>query len=206
MPLRTVAARRESGNSTKRWFALFVGVVMIASVAAFVLSLSPNTQTGSFRYSGLTFRQDASGFYTSEINGQPLSFRYQPEDLMDISLPDGNLQKLTGTTAITITYPWNSSLAQGMALFQLDASNVLDARYGIFTQPGFTTANQLNAPVVTCANATVFVPVLMLQNANNTAIGTDSSNPNCVVVNASSELGFSRASERLLYALIAGRK
>jgi len=206
MALRTLAARRESGNSSKRWFALFVGIVMIASVAAFVLSLSPNTQSSSFRHGGLTFRQDTSGLFTSEINGQPISFRYRPDDLTDIGLPEEIVQDITSTNAISITYPWNSSLAQGMALFQLDASNVLAARYNVFTQPGFTTANQLNTPVVTCANATSFVPVLLLLDANNTAIEADPSNPSCIVLTASTELGFSRVSERLLYELLAGRK
>lgn len=206
MPLRTVAAKKERGNSSKRWFALFVGIIMVASVAAFVLSLNPNTQGSSFRYSGLTFKQDPSGFFTTEINGQPISFLYRPEDLTDIDLPKEVVQKLTGTTVLAITYYWNSSLAQSMALLQLDASNILDANYGVFTQSGFTTANPLNVPLVTCANATSFVPVLLLQDANNTAIGADSSNPNCVVVNASSDLGFARVSERLLYALLEGEK
>ena len=206
MALRTLAGRKESGNSSKKWFALFVGIVMIASVAAFVLSLSPNTQSSSFRYGGLTFRQDTSGFFSSEINDQPISFRYMPEDLTDIGLPEGIVQAITSTSAISITYPWNSSLAQGMALFQLDASNVLTLRYDVFTQPGFTTANQLNTPVITCANATSFVPVLLLQDANSTGIGADSSNPSCIILEASTELGFSRVSERFLYALLAGRK
>ena len=204
MPLRTVTVRKEQGDSSKRWFAFFIGFVMLASVAAYVLSLNPNSQGGSFRYGGLIFKQDPQGFFAAEINGQPLNFFYKPGDLSDIDLPNSVVQKLAGTTALQITYYWNSSLAQNIALFQLDASNILDAKYGVFTQPGFTTPNPLNMPVITCASATSFMPVLLLQEANNTAIGADSSNPDCIVVNASSDFGFARASERLLYAMLAG--
>ena len=204
MPLRTVIARKESGNSTARWFALFVGIVMLASVAAYVFSINPNSQAGNFRFGGLTFRQSAQGFYASEINGQPLILAYRPEDISDVDLPGSIVQKLTGTTSLQTTYYWNSTFAQSMALFELDASNILDAKYGVFIQPGFTTSNAIKRPVVTCANATSFVPVLLLQEANNTAIGFDSSNSNCIVVNASSDADFVRVSERILYAILAG--
>ena len=204
MPLRTAVARKKQGDSGKRWFAFFIGFVMLASVAAYVLSLNPNSQAGSFRYGGLIFKQDPQGFFAAEINSQPLNFFYRPDDLSDVDLPNSVVQKLAGTTALQITYYWNSSLAQNIALFQLDASNILDAKYGVFTQPGFTTPNPLNMSVITCASATSFMPVLLLQEANNTAIGADSSNPDCIVVNASSDVGFARVSERLLYAMLAG--
>ena len=202
MPLRAVVTRKES--SSGRWFALFVGIVMLASVAAYVFSINPNSQAGNFRYGGLTFRQDAQGFYASEINGQPLNLNYRPEDVSDVPLPDGTVQMLAGTTSLQMTYYWNSSLAQQMALFELDASNILDSKYGVFIQPGFTTPNTFKRPVITCANATSFVPVFLMQEANNTAIGLDSSNPNCIVLNASSDVGFARVSERILYAILAG--
>lgn len=202
MPLRTVI-RKEHSSSGGRWAALFVGLVMLASVAAYVFSINPNSQAGNFRYGGLTFKQDAQGFYSSEIKGQPLNFNYKPEDVADVALPEGTLQKLTGTTSLQMTYYWNSSLAQRMALFELDASNILDAKYGVFIQSGFTTPNPLKQPVITCTNATSFVPVLLMQEANNTAIGLDPSNSNCIIINASSDSGFARAGERILYAMLS---
>ena len=84
MPLRTVAARKKPGDSSKRWFAFFIGFVMLASVAAYVLSLNPNSQAGSFRYGGLIFKQDPQGFFAAEINSQPLNFFYRPDDLSDV--------------------------------------------------------------------------------------------------------------------------
>ena len=117
MPLRAVISRKESRNG--RWFAVFVGIVMLASVAAYVFSINPSSQAGNFRYAGLTFRQDAQGFYASEFKGQPLNFNYKPESVSDITLPEGTVQKLTGTTSLQMTYYWNSSLAQRMALSSL---------------------------------------------------------------------------------------
>lgn len=203
MALRAMI-RKEKGNSGARLFAIFVGVVMLASVAAYVFSINPNSQAGTFRYAGMKFTQNAQGVYITEINGQQTQFLFRPEDLADVDLPEGIVQKLTGTASLQTTYYWNSSLAQNIALFQLDASNVLESTHNVFMQSGFTTPNPLGGEVINCDNATNFIPVLLMQYANNTAIGTDPSNSNCIVMNASYDVGFVRISERLIYAMLAG--
>ncbi|MBI2144672.1 hypothetical protein HYU17_06040 [Candidatus Woesearchaeota archaeon] len=196
--------RHAGGDSGKKWFAIVVGVIMLMSVIGFVFSFNPSAQGASFKYGGLTFRQTQQGTYLSEMSGKPVEFFYQPEDVSDIEVPDAAVERLTGSRAAYITYAWNSTLAEGMALLQFDAATILDFRQGVFVQPAFTAPNPFNASVVGCSKATSFTPVLLIQEANNTAIALDSGNQNCVVLNASSDSGFLRAADRLKYALISG--
>ncbi|MBI2143508.1 hypothetical protein HYU20_04180 [Candidatus Woesearchaeota archaeon] len=207
MALRTIHAigREKDKDSGKKWFAIFVGAIMLMSVAGFVFSFNPSAQGSNFRYGDLTFKQAQQGFFTTEANGKQIDFFYRPEDVSDINVPGFVVERLTGSRAIYITYYWNSTLAEGMALLQFDAVNLLDSLHGVFAQAASTTANPFNLPLVTCGNATGFIPVLLFQEANNTAISADSENPDCIVLNASSESGFARAADRLKYALISGK-
>ncbi|MEK6837830.1 MAG: hypothetical protein AABX69_04205 [Nanoarchaeota archaeon] len=201
---RTLGRAKDKDNG-KKWFAVFVGAIMLMSVAGFVFSFNPSAQGANFRYGDLTFEQTQQGFFTTEVNGRQIDFFYRPEDVSDIDVPDFVVEKLMGNRVIYIAYYSNSTLASNMALLQFDAANILDARYGVFVQPASTTANPFGLPIAACNNATSFIPVLLLQEGNNTAIAFDSGNLDCVVLNASSDIGFLRAADRLKYALISGK-
>lgn len=207
MALRAIRAigREKGKDSGKKWFAIFVGVIMLMSVAGFVFSFNPSAQGANFRYSDLTFKQTQQGFFTTEVNGKRIDFFYRPEDVSDIDMPGFVVEKLTGSRVIYITYYWNSTLAESMALLQFDTANLLDSLHTVFAQATSETENPFNLPVISCANATSFIPVLLFQEANNTGISADSENPDCIVLNASSESGFGRAADRLKYALISGK-
>ncbi len=202
--MRTIG-REKDKDSGKKWFAIFVGTIMLMSVAGFVFSFNPSAQGANFRYGGLEFKQAKQGFFTTEVNGKQIDFFYRPEDVSDIGITSSAIDKLTGSRVIYITYHWNSTLAESMALLQFDAANLLDSLHKVFAQAASETENPFNLPVISCANATSFIPVLLFQEANNTAISADSENPDCIVLNASSESGFARAADRLKYAIISGK-
>lgn len=194
-----------SGQTGKKWMAIFIGVIMLMSVAGFVLSFSPGSQGGNFRYGGLDFTQTGQGFYSADIGGRDVGFFYRPEDVSGIDVPDEVAGKISGTRALYVSYGWNSSLSREMALLQFDLGNMLDAR-GVFAQPAFTGENPMNITVKGCNDATGFVPVLLLQEANNTAVGVEAGNPDCLVLNATDGASFLRLADRLKYVLIAGER
>ncbi|MBI2176348.1 hypothetical protein HYU40_03290 [Candidatus Woesearchaeota archaeon] len=197
-------ARNGSGDKGKRWVAIFIGVIMLSSVAGFVISINPSSQGDAFRYGGLTFKQNQQGFYSADLGGRLLEFAYRPESLSDIEVAPGVVETVIGSRAVYLAYGWNNTLAQDMALLQYDAGNILEAKYGIFVQPAFTGANPLNVAVVSCANATPFVPVLLIQEANSTAISADPANPGCIVLNVSDSTALVRVADSFKYAILKG--
>lgn len=206
MALR-LAGRKGDGQKGKRWVAIFIGVIMLSSVAGFVLSVNPSSQGDAFRHAGLTFRQNQQGFYSADLGGRLLEFVYRPDSLSDIEIAPGVVNAITGSRVVYIAYDSNSTLAQDMALLQYDAGNILEARYGIFVQPAFTGKNPFNASVVSCANATSFVPVLLIQAVNATGVGTISakmSNPSCIILSVSDATALARVADRFKYAILEG--
>ncbi len=199
------AGMKDDGGKGKRWMAIFIGVIMLSSVAGFVISFNPSSQGDAFRHGGLTFRQGQQGFYSADLNGVLVEFAYRPESLSGIEVAPGIIEAVTGSRAVYIAYGWNSTLAQDMALFQYDAGNILEAKYGVFVQPAFTGGNPLNTTVVSCANATYFMPVVLIEAVNATgvsAISADSANPDCIVLSVSDAAALARVADRFKYAML----
>lgn len=199
------AGRKGDSGKGKRWMAIFIGVIMLSSVAGFVISFNPSSQGDAFRHGGLTFRQGQQGLYSADLNGVLVEFAYRPEALSDIEVAPGIIEAVTGSRVVYMAYDWNSTLSQDMALFQYDAGNILEAKYGVFVQPAFTGNNPLNITVVSCANATSFVPVVLIEVVNATGAGTisaDSANPNCIVLSVSDAAALARVSDRFKYAML----
>ncbi len=198
-----LASRNGTGEGGKKGIAIFLGLIMLLSVAGFVLSLNPSGQGQNFRHAGLAFEQLPDGSYSAGINGRDVGFVFRPDDVSGLEVPEAVAKKLSGTKALYITYYWNSTLAQEMALFQFDMGNLLAAKE-VYVQPAFTTESPVNISVRACGDATAYVPVLLMQPANNTAIGLDAGNRNCIVLNSSDSASFLRMADRLKYRLIEG--
>ena len=73
MALR-LAGRKGDGEKGKRLMAIFIGAIMLFSVAGFVLSFNTSSQADTFRYAGLTFKQTPQGFYSAELEGKLIEF------------------------------------------------------------------------------------------------------------------------------------
>lgn len=195
---------KKKQDNSKRWIAIFIGLIMLASTIGTVFVFYAPSST-DFRYGGLSFKQVQQGGYVAKIGGNQAYFAYRPEELSDINVTENIVSLLANSRSAWVTYDPNSTLTQEMALLQFDLALLLDARKGTFVQPAFTEENQLNIPVKTCRDATPFVPVLLLQKANDTTIGTDLVNQDCIVLSAA-ESEFQRAADRLKYAVLGEGK
>ena len=205
-----IAARKDERRKENKFFSYFMwGIVFLVVIGFFfeaVVSFNPSSQGDTFRYAGLTLKQTPQGFYAADLDGKLLEFSYKPEDLSDIQVAPGIIDTLTGSKAAYITYSWNNTLTQDMALLQYDARNILEAKYGIFVQPAFTGANPLNVSAISCENATEFIPVVLIQLANGTSISADSSHSGCIVMNVSGSGDLARAADRFKYAILKGNE
>ena len=200
-----VGGRKDSGESGKKWAAAFIGFIMLASVAGFVVTMIPSDSQNNFRYGGITFKQSPDGFYNAKMGGTNVGFFYRPEDVSGIEIPGSVAEQLAGTKAAYVSYDWNSTLSQELALLQFDLLGLLDAK-GVFAQPAFTTPNQMNLTVKTCDDATMFVPIIILQESANESIRLDSKNPDCMILEAAAGNSLLRLGDRLKYSIISGGK
>ena len=199
-----VGGKRDDGERGKKWLAIFIGFIMLSSVIGYVFLSNPSTKVVTdFHHAGLTFEQMQDGTYTATMGGNQVDFFYKPEDVADINISGPVVKKISESEAIYITYYWNSTFAQDMALFQLDFSTLLLERNNVYAQSAFTLPSPVSASaVVTCGNATPFIPVLVLQEGANNALEVMTSNPNCIVLNATSGVSFRRTADKLKYTIL----
>ncbi len=69
--------------------------------------------------------------------------------------------------------------------------------------PGFTTKNEFNKPVITCKNATLYVPVIYFKKSNETSITLEG---NCIIAEAFRGEDFTKIKDRLVYGALGVMK
>ncbi len=186
----------------KKWFAIIVGIIMLMSVAGFVISFQPSSSDSNFKYEGVLFQFSPKGFYIATLGSQQATFFFNPDDVSGITLPDGLASRLSAQV-ISVSYDWNSSFVDVMALAAYDVENLLDFKHGTYVQKG-TSRQGTDFPFINCNNATSLSPVILLSESNLTGISFDLSSQNCIVVSGASSQDFARASDRLKYAILEG--
>ncbi len=192
-----MALRKKSNETTKKVIVLFIAFLMVGSVFGIILygfaAGNPNAQ----EFNGYKFYYRGDHWET-EVDDVKVAFLYLPPDITYIKLPDDVRSRLKGASQIDMTSDFNDTHAQGIALaqFQFDMS-LRDFKK--FTRSGFTSVNQFNAPVLTCQQATQFVPMIYFKKANTTAVYTQG---NCIIADALNPVDVIRIKDRLLYDML----
>jgi hypothetical protein len=97
-------------------------------------------------------------------------------------------------------YDPGSEYAESLAEAQFSISQALEGAKGVFVQAAFTSETEHSLPVVSCSNATQFVPVIIIGYAENkTEIVLEDS---CVAINARNRQEMIMAYERFLYSVL----
>jgi hypothetical protein len=187
-------------NMGKIVMTVLIVVVMVSSIIGFVFSdISMGGQnTNSLSYNGFTFTQGNAGV-EMKLNGQALAFSYLPSQVDFMPLNGTVLEPLESSRMAYITSDANSTNAIAMGGFTYTVSQALKAK-GSYGVQSFTAGNAFGKPVVTCLNATKFVPVILIQESfNTTEIYLEN---DCIIVNATSSIDIERLGNRLSYGIL----
>lgn len=148
------------------------------------------------RHNGIRFERFPDR-WEARIGGKGAAFSYLPKDVEEIPVNGSIYDLLKGRLEVDSTYDYNSSSAQSIAIAQHQLQLTL-RNYGIFVRSGFTTnASELH-PVITCEQASSFVPVLYFAEGNETGIEVVN---NCIRATASNKMDFIRMKDRMIYEL-----
>ena len=184
------------GFTKQRVFAIVVGLLMASSVIGIVFVNYGTENRDVLTYKKYEFVRDGSSLVT-QINGKPVPFTYFPKELESIQLNQSIADRIKNTRLVYATSDYHSNNSQVIASVEYDLARALDQNYGIYVIQGFTQ-NVSKLPVVSCRNATGFVPVISFEEGNDTAIFE---RDNCIIVQANDFNGFVKARDRLLYGI-----
>ncbi|MBW2980388.1 hypothetical protein KY360_03160 [Candidatus Woesearchaeota archaeon] len=170
----------------------FIAFIMVTSIVGFLWKGGqPKVE-----YNGIPFVQEASG-WTAEINTQKISFNYHPNEVEHINISPAITQRLD-TVEIDTTYDINDSYAEYIAKVQYTLGLGLN-NFDIFVVKGFTEENEFNRPVITCDDATAYVPVIYFKKSNETKVYLEG---NCIMAEAYRGDDLIKIKDRLLYTIL----
>ena len=174
--------------------------------------LADSFEPTSYTYNGFSFfRSEDDIWYTSFRIGStiyPLPFHYGPKDLEDIFV-NLNYDDILDSGFIYLAIPPVEVLPgdEGRRIAQaaIEVGKVIGTQNNIFNIPAravLSSASEYDSetPVVSCANATSDVVVIMFSIEEITTVFEEA--PNCFYVWGTSGRDVIRASDRLVYGLL----
>ncbi len=177
----------------KTWVSLFIAAIMIFSVIGFALTFTePSSQV---EYNGYKFTQTQQG-WQAKINDVKMQFFYHPAELEDITFDKGAGVALDGPRVLWFSYNPNDLYSTDIAdvMFYMDDS--LNKWAGVYVQRALTDNTNYQLPQITCANATMAVPVIIMQSGNETIV---EHKDGCIIATAENARDIYRLGDRLLY-------
>jgi hypothetical protein len=174
--------------------SIFVVAIMTLSVLGYIVV--QNTGQSTTTYKDFKFLNVNNQWYT-KIGGKNILFDYHPAQVEYINVSKTIIDRINSSVQLYQTSDVNSSDKQAIALAQFDIVQDLSLR-NQYAVNGFTTENEFNLPVITCANSTQYVPVLMYQRSNETDIYDKD---NCIILEARSDSDFIALKDRILYGV-----
>jgi hypothetical protein len=192
--------KKEDGIfSKKNMIGIFIALIMIMSgVGYMVVQNSPEEGTS---YKGHRF-SGTYGSWMTEAGGRVVKFSYHPAEVETVGLDPQILGYLNSTKMVYLSFAPDDSAIEQIELARNELDSLLPDLFGIYTVPGVTNATGAYSrfPVITCANATLFVPVIQIRSgAAESSIHTAG---NCIVLDAQQERDVMMLKDRLLYGML----
>ena len=188
--------RREKSNISKKIIGYFIGIIMVFSAFGVVFFGFSAGSGGTVKYNGFKFI-DKGNFWSVNVNGREALFTYLPDEVSFINASAGAIDRLKNVVQIDSTSEFNDTLAEPIALAQFQMGTAL-FNFNIFVRSGFTSEHQ-NFPVITCGDATQFVPVIYFRESNATNVHIEG---NCVIAEAANAADAIRLKDRLVYGIL----
>jgi hypothetical protein len=184
--------RRKENKRLQTIMMGFIAVIMITSVMGFLWKGGPP----KVEYNGVPFTQEPEG-WSANINNQKMIFNYHPNEVEYLNMSPEIAQRLT-TVEIDTTYDINDSYAEYIAKVQYTLATGLSG-FDIFIVGGFTAENEFNRPVITCDDATIYVPVVYFKQSNQTKVSLEG---NCIIAEARKGEDLIKIKDRLAYTVL----
>jgi len=185
----------------KRLFTVIIFIVLGSSIIGFTFSAIPSglrDQDSSVTYNGIEFFTTQGGLATV-IDEQIFEFSYFPDELANVEIGDAT-SKISSARMVYTTSDPNSTLASAISGAEFDIARILESNYNTFIEVVFNAGNPYGKNIITCDDATSFVPVVLFNFTNTTTDVTDKNN--CIIINVESENALNKVRDKIIYELL----
>lgn len=170
--LKRIENRKE--KKKKFWIGFFLVFIMVFSGAGILIGSLGGEK---WEYNGFKFTKK-DDFFITKINDQKIAFNYLPQTLLSINT-SGNIKERLSSPMMYFTFDPEEEVQN---LLYIDT-----IRHDFERNANFIVVNTMtkessiySLPVISCDNATPYVPVVYFNIANQTSIVEEN---NCVILN-----------------------
>ncbi|MBS3137427.1 hypothetical protein J4232_03270 [Candidatus Woesearchaeota archaeon] len=190
--------KKQSTIFNKRnMIGLFIILIMTMSVLGIYVGSGSDT---SDKYNGFKFVQAKNGFLT-EINDKQIIFYNHPSSLEYIFFDNVSKDILKNAKMLIITFDPADPAIQEIELTRLELTTQLQQFANIYIITGISnqTAPYAQFPLITCANATAYQPVIYFKTGETTAITAEGS---CITAAANYIGAILTLKDRIAYQIL----
>lgn len=175
---------------------IFIIGIMIFSIGGFLLSSNPPSQT--VRYGTYSFVRDGN-LWITRINKLPVPFHFLPGDVSDLNISRDALNLLKNSRMVYTTFDPAIEDLSVIELARFEMREDFPNFFNIYVSDGVMTEDETyNLPLITCDNATTFVPVISFVEKNTTNVYAEEE---CVIIEGKGS-DFLRVKDRIMYSLL----
>jgi len=173
----------------------FIIIILSLSIGGFLFG--SNEPVHSERYKDHILIFDNNWWRLKENNNA--RFHYLPHVLENFSVDNTVIDRLKTSKMIYTTFNPNAEDISSIELVRLELREEFPVNFNIYVVDGIAEEDEnYNLPIVTCENATMFVPVMSFVNNNNTGIMIKD---NCITIEAQEE-DIIMLKDRLVYGML----
>jgi hypothetical protein len=190
-------AREEKNKlfSKKNIVSMFIVFIMVSSVVGYMWGKDIGEK---FKHNDYKFVREKGG-WTLKVEDTKLFFNYFPTEVEDIDIGSDIINRVNGVIEIDSTSSENDSFVEAIAQAQFSMQQELNKVSNVYIRVGMLEENEYDFPVITCADATVMIPVLYFRKSNETKVELDE---NCIIAEAKNNYDVIRIKDRLLYGML----
>lgn len=193
---RLIMKRHDEAKEKRKqiFMSTFIVLIMSLSVLGYMVGREGEDVT---KYNGFKlFKVDNQ--WATKISGKQYLFYFHPTQVERINVSKSIIEKINQSMQIYLTSDENSTNKEAIALTQFEISNSW-SQNNKYIVDGFTKNNKYSKPVITCLNATSYIPVLMFEKYNVTEISEENK---CIFLRARSDQDFLALKDRLIYGVL----
>ena len=174
--------------------AIFIGVIMVSSIAGMIW----NHPESNLNYKGHKFKMADNQIYT-EIDGKNYFFHYFPTDLEKLNSTQEIDDTIRNLKMFYFTFNPEGRFLQYIDKARFDLANDLAQADFFFANAKTQKSELYDIPIITCDNATSFVPVIYFKEGNRTGFFREG---DCIIAESSTKDGFLALKDKLLYIIL----
>jgi len=207
-PLSHVQKQKARSNFWKKAIVVFIGIVMVASTAGFMLNSNSssdnnneqNLPANAFVVGNYTFYNASDGSYGTYVqlggNQTAIRFRLDPREAGNISLDDIALRDIVSAKKLYITTDPQGTDLGNIAIAAYEISRIIGLSsiptVGAYTRDA--DPSDPDVPIKTCADATNTTTVIVLETGDFTGI---SDRNYCVHISGTNSTELIKAADKL---------